>query len=416
MILYRNSGASLAGLTTNPLSGSISSVGGKIVMAAQPGNFGKNFAVYSTEYVPGGTPGMTLEFDWEINDLGAGNGFSPNQVSIITHSPTLSGGGTIPIWNNGLGFWLDYSTFPTTFGALRDASHNPNVYSSITIVANTQYHLKQTIQAGGVHALSVDADQFTVALGPASAIQYSEDRSTALATANNDFNNTTNPLTIVGAVTSYPGTDPFGDPLFKLNNYIRIHSEEMKVTAIVGNDVTLQRGTRGTTVATHANASDIRYVAMLRWFIINQLGGGTVKIQNIAWTDNGTLTPPAPATLAASAVSTTQINLTWSDTTVTAVNADYISIERSLTTGSGFAEIGQAAIGAQAYSDSTGSAGTTYYYRVAAVVTYKTLLYPSTYSSEANATTNNPPSSGAGAASLSVRLMRTQLSRRNSNG
>lgn len=94
-----------------------------------------------------------------------------------------------------------------------------------------------------------------------------------------------------------------------------------------------------------------------------------------------TTTLPAPDTLAATAVSATQINLTWADNST---GEDGFKIERSTASGSGFSQIDTAAANATSYSDtSVPLANTTFYYRVRA---YKGAVN-SSYSSEASATT-----------------------------
>ena len=68
-----------------------------------------------------------------------------------------------------------------------------------------------------------------------------------------------------------------------------------------------------------------------------------------------------PSLLTATVISSTRIDLSWTNNGV----ADYtgVSIERS-TDGVTYAEIDTAAAGATTYSDTTCVAGTLYYYRV----------------------------------------------------
>ncbi len=98
---------------------------------------------------------------------------------------------------------------------------------------------------------------------------------------------------------------------------------------------------------------------------------GTAGTQSLSVTDtaNASLTatqsgisvsPAAPTGLAATAVSSSQINLTW----VAAAGATGYEVERSLSASSGFAEVGTAT--ETSYSDTGLTAGTTYYYRVIA--------------------------------------------------
>jgi glycosidase len=95
--------------------------------------------------------------------------------------------------------------------------------------------------------------------------------------------------------------------------------------------------------------------------------------------------PSAPTTLAATASGTT-INLTWTDT-----SSDETSfvLQRSTTSGSGFADIATIAANTTSYSDSGLSANTTYYYRIKAVNSAGS----SAWSNEANATTGAPAAS-----------------------
>jgi hypothetical protein len=99
---------------------------------------------------------------------------------------------------------------------------------------------------------------------------------------------------------------------------------------------------------------------------IYDLGGG------------GPTGPAAPSGLTATAISSSQIDLSWTDESS---DEDYFRIERSLD-GSSFAEIGTVDPGIEAYPDTGLSASTTYYYKVAAVNNDGT-----SYSGEASATT-----------------------------
>jgi len=72
----------------------------------------------------------------------------------------------------------------------------------------------------------------------------------------------------------------------------------------------------------------------------------------------------APFSLVATAVSSSQINLGWNDTNPTST---WYSIERSLTSSSGFVAIGTTGRQQTAYQDTGLSSGATYYYRRACV-------------------------------------------------
>ena len=97
---------------------------------------------------------------------------------------------------------------------------------------------------------------------------------------------------------------------------------------------------------------------------------GTPGTQSLTVTDTSSgitgtqsgisVAPAAPSDLTATAVSSSQINLTW----VASAGDTGYEIERSLSASSGFTEVGTAT--ATSYSDTGLTAGTTYYYRVIA--------------------------------------------------
>ena len=93
--------------------------------------------------------------------------------------------------------------------------------------------------------------------------------------------------------------------------------------------------------------------------------------------------PVAPSNLAARAVSTSQINLTWSDQST---NETSFTLERATASGGPWSTATSTMASVQAYSDTGRAAGTTYYYRVRAV----NAAGSSAYSNTANATTQQP--------------------------
>jgi hypothetical protein len=102
----------------------------------------------------------------------------------------------------------------------------------------------------------------------------------------------------------------------------------------------------------------------------------------------GSSQPAAPTGLAASAVSSSQINLSWTDN---ASNETGFKIERKTGSGGTWSQVATVGAGVTGYSNTGLSASTTYTYRVRATNS----AGDSGYSNEANATTQTP-GGGAG--------------------
>jgi len=118
---------------------------------------------------------------------------------------------------------------------------------------------------------------------------------------------------------------------------------------------------------------------------------GTAGTQSVTVTDTTrgftatqsgiTVAPAAPTNLVASAVSSTQINLTWTGST----GATGYLIQQSLSASTGWTQVGSTSSGSTTSFQRTGlSAGTTYYYRVLATLGN----VDSPYSKVASATTS----------------------------
>jgi transcriptional regulator CtsR len=112
-------------------------------------------------------------------------------------------------------------------------------------------------------------------------------------------------------------------------------------------------------------------------------------------TDTPSTPPAAPSNLAASAASSSQINLSWTDN---ASNEDGFKIERKTGSGGTWAQVATVGAGVTTYSNTGLSASTTYYYRVRAT----NAAGDSSWSNEASSAT---PAAPAGQAVSSFTLV-----------
>lgn len=108
---------------------------------------------------------------------------------------------------------------------------------------------------------------------------------------------------------------------------------------------------------------------------------GDSAYSNVASATTSSAVPAPPSSLAATTVSTTQINLSWSDNST---NETGFKVERKTGSGS-YSEITTVGAGVTTYSNTSLASSTNYYYRVRAT----NAAGDSTYSNEASATTAN---------------------------
>jgi hypothetical protein len=171
------------------------------------------------------------------------------------------------------------------------------------------------------------------------------------------------------------------------------------------NRLTFSQATGGLNVTAPANAN-LCPPGHYMLFILD--GNGVPSVAQIVQITAATVTPPAsPSSLSATAVSTSQINLSWVDN---ANNETGFKIERCLGSGcTNFSQIAQAAAGVANYSDTGLASSTSYTYRIRS---YNS-AGDSSYSNTAAATTSGagptPPSAPINLTATTVSATRMDL-------
>ncbi|MBA4149074.1 MAG: fibronectin type III domain-containing protein [Verrucomicrobia bacterium] len=132
--------------------------------------------------------------------------------------------------------------------------------------------------------------------------------------------------------------------------------------------------------------------------------GGASGNSNQASTTTPQTAPSAPSGLAATAVSASQINLTWSDNSS---NESNFIVSRSTTSGGPYSDIATLAANTTAYNSTGLTANTTYYY----VVRASNAGGSSANSNQASATTlQSPPAAPSGSSASAVSSSQINLS------
>ncbi|MFZ4620326.1 MAG: T9SS type A sorting domain-containing protein [Bacteroidota bacterium] len=169
-------------------------------------------------------------------------------------------------------------------------------------------------------------------------------------------------------------------------------TEAITVDSLHGKySMSIKKVSDGTTILTYSNNDimTIRYnnnFIRPKWGIYRSLLNSadlrddTLRFSDFYICENATtVLPAAPTTLSLSVISSTQINLTWTDNASTEEN---FLIERS-PDGSAWTQIASVNPNSTAYSDASVTSGTSYYYRVRSSNTFGN----SSYSNTANSTT-----------------------------
>jgi uncharacterized repeat protein (TIGR03806 family) len=286
---------------------------------------------------------------WQSRDIGAVG--RPGSVAAIEGGIALTGSGE-DIWNASDEFRYYYQAL----------TGDGELIARVTSLTNTHGWAKagvmfrESLEPGSAHAL------MCVSVEHGTAFQY---RATT-----NGPSGTTTPTEVAGAI-----------------RWIRVVRSGNTLTGFESQD-----GTRWTQAGTRTFAFPATIFVGLAVTSHNDAATATANFTNITLLTGAPPPPPPitvspPSNLVASAASSTQINLTWTDN---ATNETGFEVERSVGSGT-FAPL--AAIGADrtGYSDATVTAGTTYNYRVRAVAGTTTSAFSNTASATPVAEPPPPP-------------------------
>ncbi|MFZ3136591.1 MAG: fibronectin type III domain-containing protein [Thermodesulfovibrionales bacterium] len=257
--------------------------------------------------------------------------------------------------------WIDNSTDETgfkierktgtggTYSQIATVSANTTTYSDTGLTDNTTYYYKaKAFNAGGDSSYSNEVSATTITALPAAPTNLTANTVSASQINLNWADNATNETGFKIERKTGGGT------------YAQIATVSANVTAysdtgLASNTIYYYR------VRANNTAGDSSYS--------NEVSATTI-----------TAIPAAPTNLTASVISSTQINLNWTDN---AINEQGFKIERKIGVGGTYSQIAIVSTNVTTYSDTGLTVNMTYYYRVRANNTDG----DSGYSNEANATT-----------------------------
>jgi transcriptional regulator CtsR len=307
---------------------------------------------------------------------GSGNSSYSNEANATTQSPpappsapsgltatAISSSQINLTWtdnsNNEDGFKIERKTGAAgTYAEVGSVGAGVTSFSNTGLAASTQYFYRVFAHnAGGNSAYSNEANATT---SGTVAIPAAPTNLVATAVSSSQIN-----LTWTDASNNEDG--------FKIerrNSGTTVYVE----IAIVGANVTAYANT--------GLAASTKYGYRVRSY--NSAGNSAYSNLTSATTLAGTTPPSAPSNLVATAISSSQINLTWTDN---ASNEDGFKIERKTGAAGTYAEVGSVGANVTSFSNTGLAASTQYFYRVLA----HNAGGNSAYSNEANATTQSPP-------------------------
>lgn len=259
----------------------------------------------------------------------------PSTLTATGTSPTQVNVTWTDVSGNVTGFELERSLTPgSEFQSIATTAGNVTTYSDTDLLADTPYFYRvKAINDVGSSAYTAEVSVITPPTPPAAP--------TALVAT--PISSTQVDLTWHDASNNESGF-------------------EIERSLTTGTGFTLITTT--TADVTHYSDADLNASTAYHYKVraINKGGHSPYTSEAIATTLQAP--PVAPATLTATAASSTQINLTWQDASG---NETGFQIERSLTSQQGFVLIQTVSANTTAYSDTGLTEGTLYYYRVSAI-------------------------------------------------
>ena len=276
----------------------------------------------------------------------------PSSLTAVAASSTQTNLSWTDNATNETAFKIERKTGATgTYAQIATTGANVVTYSDTGLTSNTTYYYRvRATNASGDSGYSNEASVTTPTPPPATP--------TGLAAS-----------TISSSQINLSWTDVASETGFKIE----------RKTGASGTYV--QIGTTGTNIVSYNDTGlTVNTTYFYRIRATNIGGDSSYSVEVSATTLN--TAPAAPSGLTATAISTTQVNLSWVDNSP---NETGFRIERSI--GTNFVEITTVGAGITTFSDTGLVPGTNYLYRVRAT----NLLGDSAYSNQATATTLVPP-------------------------